>query len=233
MATVLGVSGAGMVATWTTLLSSTEPCMSYDFVQTQKSYEHVHDRGAQRGGKAAMLWYVCWEERRPSAGEAAWSAANRASEQPSGSDLTTPIGGAPAMGSTDVQQRPGEVATWDPFEDLEHFREQFAQVFPGWPRVPDWRRAGNGLDVEFIPLADVEETDDAYVVEMELPGVNKDDINIELSGRRLTVTGERMQKERHGALRRRTVWWDVSATGSCCRAVSTTKRSTLTSRRAC
>lgn len=105
------------------------------------------------------------------------------------------------MSSTSVQQRPGEVATWDPFENLEHLREQFAQVFPGWPRVPDRRRAGDGPDVEFIPLADVEETDDAYVVEMELPGVNKDDINIELSGRRLTVTGERKQKERHGALR--------------------------------
>ena len=113
------------------------------------------------------------------------------------------------MSSTDVQQRPTqqrttEVARWDPFEDLEHLREQLSQIFPSWPRLTDPRRSGNGMDAEFIPLADVEETDDAYVVEMELPGVDKKDVNIELSGRRLTVTGERKEKEGKGTVRRRT-----------------------------
>ena len=113
------------------------------------------------------------------------------------------------MSSTDVQQRPTqqrttEVARWDPFEDLEHLREQLSQIFPSWPRLTDQRRSGIGMDAEFIPLADVEETDDAYMVEMELPGVDKKDVNVELSGRRLTVTGERKEKERKGTVRRRT-----------------------------
>ena len=63
---------------------------------------------------------------------------------------------------------------------------------------------GMGMDTEFAPLADVEETDDAYIVEMELAGVKKDDINVELSGRRLSVSGERKEKERQGRVRRRT-----------------------------
>lgn len=112
------------------------------------------------------------------------------------------------MSSTDIQQRPTqqrptEVARWDPFEDLEHLWEQLAQVFPSWPRVGGQRPA-TGMDAEFIPLADVEEAEDAYLVEMELPGVDKKDINVELSGRRLTVTGERKEKERVGTVRRRT-----------------------------
>jgi HSP20 family protein len=103
-----------------------------------------------------------------------------------------------------MQQRPADVVRWDPFEDLEHLQEQLAQVFPSWPRMPAWPRAGTAMDVEFAPVADVEETSDAFVVEIELAGVKKEDINIELSGHRLTVTGERKEREREGTLRRRT-----------------------------
>jgi HSP20 family protein len=54
------------------------------------------------------------------------------------------------------------------------------------------------------PLADVEETDDAYVVEIDLPGVKRDDIDIQLNDRQLTVSGEIKEKERAGVIRRRT-----------------------------
>lgn len=41
-----------MVAAWTTLLSSTEPWRSYDFVQTQKSYKHDYAiAGRSEGAK--------------------------------------------------------------------------------------------------------------------------------------------------------------------------------------
>ncbi|MGW6390972.1 Hsp20/alpha crystallin family protein [Streptomyces sp. NPDC055103] len=45
------------------------------------------------------------------------------------------------------------------------------------------------------------ETDDAYVVEAELPGI-KEDIDVEVSGRELCVTGEFKEREREGVLRR-------------------------------
>ena len=56
----------------------------------------------------------------------------------------------------------------------------------------------------FTPRADVEETDDAYVIEVEVPGVAKKDIDVSVAGRRLTITGERKERERVGILRRRT-----------------------------
>lgn len=55
----------------------------------------------------------------------------------------------------------------------------------------------------FLPLADLEESDDAFTVEVKLPGVDKDDVNIEVSGRRVTVSGERKERERKGVLRPR------------------------------
>lgn len=55
----------------------------------------------------------------------------------------------------------------------------------------------------WVPLADVYETDDAYVVEVDLPGVKSKDINIEVVGNELAITGELKQTERKGLLRRK------------------------------
>lgn len=54
------------------------------------------------------------------------------------------------------------------------------------------------------PLADVTETDDAFEVEIELPGVKSKDIDVEANGQELVVTGEIKGKERKGVLRRGT-----------------------------
>jgi HSP20 family protein len=53
-------------------------------------------------------------------------------------------------------------------------------------------------------LVDIEEQDDAYVLEAELPGVKREDVNIEVVGNELSITGEIREKEHKGALRRRT-----------------------------
>lgn len=53
----------------------------------------------------------------------------------------------------------------------------------------------------WAPLADLSETDDAYVVECDLPGVKRDAIDIEISERELSVTGESAEREGEGTLR--------------------------------
>ena len=45
-------------------------------------------------------------------------------------------------------------------------------------------------DMPWVPLADLSETDDAYVVKAELPGVGKDQVNIEVQDRELVISGE-------------------------------------------
>ncbi|MFF4794809.1 Hsp20/alpha crystallin family protein [Streptomyces sp. NPDC001276] len=46
------------------------------------------------------------------------------------------------------------------------------------------------------PAADVRETDGAYVVDAELPGIKRDDIDIEMSERELRITEEYKEAER-------------------------------------
>jgi HSP20 family protein len=54
----------------------------------------------------------------------------------------------------------------------------------------------------WAPLADFSETDDAYMIEVDVPGVAREDIDIELSDRDLMISGEIKEKERTGMLRR-------------------------------
>jgi HSP20 family protein len=45
--------------------------------------------------------------------------------------------------------------------------------------------------VEFSPRANIEETENAYLLSFDLPGVKKEDLKIDVHGRTFTLTGER------------------------------------------
>jgi HSP20 family protein len=62
----------------------------------------------------------------------------------------------------------------------------------------------SGTAQGWTPLADVTETDDAYVVEIEVPGVDRKDLTVEAVGGELRVSGEIVEKEKVGWLRHRT-----------------------------
>ncbi len=47
----------------------------------------------------------------------------------------------------------------------------------------------------WFPATDIFETKDDFVFKIELPGISKDDITVELSGDNLTVKGERKEEE--------------------------------------
>lgn len=89
-----------------------------------------------------------------------------------------------------------DTGRWSPFSDLERLNRELTGYLDSW-------RQTDVLGGGFTPLADVEETEDAYLVEVELPGVKRADVDIEMAGRRVSVRGERKEKERVGILRRR------------------------------
>jgi HSP20 family protein len=91
-------------------------------------------------------------------------------------------------------EQTGAPARRDLFEELGHLNRRLAGLLESWRSLP------NGA---FTPLADVEEVDDAYVVEIELPGVKRDHVDIEVADRRISVHGERKERERVGILRKR------------------------------
>lgn len=93
-----------------------------------------------------------------------------------------------------ARQRPG---LWlDPFRDLSDLWDR-AWRSMDWPMAP-WATTA------WRPPVDIEETDDAYVFEVELPGVKRDDIHVEIGDQELSITGELKERERVGVLRHRT-----------------------------
>jgi HSP20 family protein len=92
---------------------------------------------------------------------------------------------------------PQPVTRWDPFRELEGLQDQLAQLMQRTTSNGDGR-------APFVPLVDIEETEDAWIVEAELPGVKREDVNVELRGSELAISGEIKEREREGILRRRT-----------------------------
>lgn len=86
---------------------------------------------------------------------------------------------------------------WDPFRELEGLQEQLNQLLP---RGAD----GDGAAAPWIPAVDIEETEDAWIIEAELPGVRKEDLNVDVREGELAISGEIKERERKGILRRRT-----------------------------
>ncbi|MHA1151124.1 MAG: Hsp20/alpha crystallin family protein [Alphaproteobacteria bacterium] len=61
-----------------------------------------------------------------------------------------------------------------------------------WPNIVDpLRRFGAKVSEYFTPASDAAATDDAYVVEVELPGVKDEDISVQLHGNMLIVKGNK------------------------------------------
>jgi HSP20 family protein len=86
---------------------------------------------------------------------------------------------------------------FDPLRELEDFRERMRgmleRTFTGLPEL---------VSATWSPLADMEETDDAFLLEIDLPGVSRDDVTVELEGNELVVSGEVKERDRKGILRR-------------------------------
>jgi HSP20 family protein len=92
-------------------------------------------------------------------------------------------------------------ATFDPWRELNEMRERMDQLFAElWQANGAWENGG----VAWSPAVDVEEADDAWIVEAELPGVKEKDVTVELRDTELSISGEIEERERRGILRRKT-----------------------------
>lgn len=100
------------------------------------------------------------------------------------------------MAKQEEREETRSVAPWDPFGALEP-----------WPGFSQWglgpTRMGRLMDELFrewpatsrrgdvVPALDVSENDKQYTISVELPGVRKDDVHVELGDGMITIRGEK------------------------------------------
>lgn len=75
--------------------------------------------------------------------------------------------------------------------DLSRLQRQMDTLFDDYYRNSDTQSSGLPM---FSPKCDIEETETHYVLSFDLPGLKKEDINIELCGDQLCVSGERSEE---------------------------------------
>lgn len=96
--------------------------------------------------------------------------------------------------STRVSQALSPLFGRDPFSSFQREMDELLSKFQS-----DWNGNGNGLLAANLPSLDLSETDDALQVRMDVPGMKADEINIEVSGNTLRVSGEhKEEKEEKG-----------------------------------
>lgn len=81
---------------------------------------------------------------------------------------------------------------------------------PLWPVVGPWPLARllhgiwpapTAVDGDSTPQADVRETDDTFITQLDLPGVERDALTVDVTGRCLQIRGERRHLDHDGVLR--------------------------------
>src|SRR6266536_6500144 len=101
------------------------------------------------------------------------------------------------MRSTHTRENQMTLRTqWDPFEDLRGAQDELNQMSPALAHAVGLhgQRQGAASDSApaWMPPLDISERKDAYLITVELPGVELDDVQLTMEGSLLTIQGERV-----------------------------------------
>lgn len=83
---------------------------------------------------------------------------------------------------------------WDPFRELEDVTNRLNRIFG-----QSLARSESGQNMlavaDWAPSVDISETDSAYLIKGEIPGVKKEDVKVTIQDGMLTIQGERRQEK--------------------------------------
>ncbi len=80
---------------------------------------------------------------------------------------------------------------WDPFRELISMRDDMDRLFNTF----FGRHLTEEAEGTWLPIVDIEEDNESFVVKAELPGLKKEDVKISVRGNLLTISGERKKEE--------------------------------------
>jgi HSP20 family protein len=85
-----------------------------------------------------------------------------------------------------------ELAPWRPLGELGSFRKEMDRL---WDRFFSDKPFGRKFAEGWFPSVDISETKDKLLIKAELPGLEAQDVDVNISGDVLTIKGEKKKEE--------------------------------------
>ncbi len=86
-----------------------------------------------------------------------------------------------------------EIVRWEPFEALTRIHSRVNDLFDEtFNRPRSYQSSTNGV---WVPPVDILESKDSYLIRAELPGMKKEEFNLEVKDGTLSLSGERKFEE--------------------------------------
>lgn len=95
---------------------------------------------------------------------------------------------------TELTKREGDGHLWDPFEGMRGMQRAMSHFFDDFLNGGRWREwEMQGGSATWFPVVDIEETDKEYVFKADIPGLEKENVTVEIDKGMLTIRGERKE----------------------------------------
>lgn len=112
-------------------------------------------------------------------------------------DLVPVVSGSTAPARREEPRLQSRRDVYSPFAEFDELWDRMVSRFFAGPLTwSEWSH-------DWTPTVDVEETADAWIFEVELPGAKRDDVQVEVTDAELLISGKIDERERAGVVRRR------------------------------
>ena len=113
--------------------------------------------------------------------------------------------------SLEKRSTPSLISSWTPFSrDLDRVFNSMEQIMGSFSRNSD-------ISSSFMPACDIDETRDEYKLTIDIPGVDKENIDIKVSNNTIKISGER--KHENKSSENNESWYERSS-GSFSRSIT-------------
>ena len=90
------------------------------------------------------------------------------------------------------------IVSWSPFREMDDIFSRYRRL------MSSDGGTGEGISVDWRPVADISETKGEYLIKAGLPEVERKDVHVSVDSGRITISGERkMKKEEEDATQHR------------------------------
>ncbi len=79
---------------------------------------------------------------------------------------------------------------WEPLQEIDEIQREMNRLFDRF-QVPATRENG----FAFVPAAELQDTPEAFLLKLEVPGIKAEDLDIQVTGEAISISGERRSEQ--------------------------------------